>query len=119
MTGSILHLMTGFPQRLAALRKERGLTQKQLAADIGVHYTQLRRYEAGTSQPTLDVLRALATTLRISADVLLFDKSERTLHEDFIPHLEALSKMDPEERKVAKDVLDALLLKHDAKKWAM
>ena len=118
MPGLILHLMVGFPKRLAQLRKERGLTQKQLAEAIGVHYTQLRRYEAGSSQPTLEVLRALATTLRVSADVLLFDESERTPHEDFKPHLDALSKMDPEERKVARDVLDALLLKHDAKRWA-
>jgi transcriptional regulator with XRE-family HTH domain len=114
----IIHLMVEFPQRLAALRKQRGFSQKQLAEIVGVHYTQIRRYEAGTSQPTLDVLRALAKTLRVSADVLLFDESERPLSEDFHAHLEALSQLDPEERRVAKEVLDALLLKHDAKRWA-
>ncbi|MDJ0766647.1 MAG: helix-turn-helix transcriptional regulator [Myxococcota bacterium] len=119
MAGCIIHLMAGFPQRLARLRKERGLSQKELAQAIGVHYTQLRRYEAGTSQPTLDVLRALATTLRISADVLLFDETERAgLDDELKPHLEALSNLDQEERKVAKDVLEALLLKHEAKRWA-
>jgi transcriptional regulator with XRE-family HTH domain len=118
MTGCIIHLMTGFPQRLAALRKERSISQRQLAEAIGVHYTQVRRYEAGTSQPTLDVLRAIAMTLRISADVLLFDEEERSLDDDFRPHLEALSLLTPEERKVAKDVIEALLLKHEAKRWA-
>ena len=120
MTGCILHFMTGFPKRLAKLRKERGLSQKQLAEAIGVHYTQVRRYEAGTSQPTLEVLRALALTLRISADVLLFDESERLLdiEEDLKTHLKALSNLNEEERKVAKDVIEALLLKHEAKRWA-
>ena len=120
MTGCILHFMTGFPKRLATLRKERGLSQKQLAEAIGVHYTQVRRYEAGASQPTLEVLRSLAVTLRISADVLLFDEEERQLdiEEDLKTHLKALANLDPEERKVAKDVLEALLLKHEAKRWA-
>ncbi len=118
MADCIIHLMAGFPQRLASLRKERSISQKQLAEAIGVHYTQVRRYEAGSSQPTLDVLRAIAMTLRISADVLLFDESERSLDKDFKPHLEALSQLTPEERKVAKDVIEALLLKHEAKRWA-
>ena len=118
MTGCILLLMTNFSKRLAQLRKERSISQKQLAEAIGIHYTQVRRYEAGSSQPTLDVLRAIATTLNISADVLLFDESERQIHDDFRPHLEALSRLDPDERKVVKDVLDALLLKHNAKQWA-
>jgi len=110
--------MSGFPKRLARLRKERSLTQKRLSEAIGVHYTQVRRYEAGDSQPTLDVLRAIASTLDISADMLLFDETERTINEDFKPHLKALSKLDPDERKVVKEVLDALLLKHNAKQWA-
>ncbi|HEP8760200.1 TPA: helix-turn-helix transcriptional regulator [Pseudomonas aeruginosa] len=45
-----------FPQRLAALRKERGLTQQQMADTIGVHISQLRRYEGNTTQPTIEVL---------------------------------------------------------------
>lgn len=65
----LLELLTtmDFGQRLATLRRERGLTQPALADRIGIHVSQLCRYGAGTSQPTLDVLRRLAT----SADVLL------------------------------------------------
>ena len=118
MHGAILQFVPDFPERLSGLRKQRGLSQKQLAEQIGVHYTQVRRYEAGTSQPTLEVLRSLAKTLRISADVLLFDESERSLNDDFRAHLEALSQLDDDERRVAREVLDALLLKHDAKRWA-
>jgi transcriptional regulator with XRE-family HTH domain len=118
MLGATLYLVLDFPQRLVALRKERGLTQKELAEAIGVHFTQLRRYEAGSSQPTLEVIRKLAKTLRISADVLIFDPSERGPFDEFAAHFDALSKLDKHERRVIKDVLDALLLKHDAKKWA-
>lgn len=115
----LLDLMSmDFPERLASLRKQRGLTQQALATAGGVHVTQLRRYEAGTSQPTLDVLRKLAVSLNVSADVLLFDKNERGPDEEFRMHFEALSRMTKDERKVAKELLEALLLKHDAKRWA-
>lgn len=118
MPPDTLRLVLPFHTRLAKLRKDRGLVQKDLADAIGVHVTQLRRYEAGTSQPTLEVLRGLAVSLRVSADALLFDPAERPISDDLGPHLEALARLDKDERRVAKDVLEALLLKHDAKKWA-
>ncbi len=66
-----------FAHRLTTLRKARGLTQQTLADTIGVHVTQLRRYEAGTNQPTLDVLRALAIALAVTTDDLVFNEDER------------------------------------------
>ena len=71
-----------FPQRLAGLRKQHSLTQQQLAGRIGMHVVQLRRYEAGTSQPTLDVIRKLSTALQVSADMLLFGKDQRGPDDD-------------------------------------
>jgi transcriptional regulator with XRE-family HTH domain len=114
----MLHLVVDFPQRLTQLRKQRGLSQQALAEAVGIHFTQIRRYEAGTSQPTLNVLRELAKVLRVSADVLLFDEAERGPSDEFRVYFEAVAKLDRSERKVVKEVLDALLLKHDAKKWA-
>ncbi|MBI3893891.1 MAG: helix-turn-helix transcriptional regulator [Candidatus Wallbacteria bacterium] len=109
---------TDFPERLAMLRKQRGLTQKALAAEIGVHFAHLRRYEAGGSQPTLEVLCNLARALRVSADLLLFGEENRGPVNEFRVQFEALAVLEPDERRVVRDVLDALLLKHDAKRWA-
>jgi transcriptional regulator with XRE-family HTH domain len=104
-----------FPQRLAALRKDRGLTQQFLADAIGIHVTQLRRYEAGTSQPTLDVLRKTAVALRVSADLLLFDQEERGPNDELRFQFEAVINMDPQDKAVVKDVLEGLLMKHQNK----
>lgn len=107
-----------FPDRLTALRRDRNLTQQALADAVGVHVTQLRRYEAGTSQPTLDVLRKLAMTLRVSADLLLFDKEERGPDDDLRLQFEALSQLGPDEKDVVRSVLEGLLLKNQAKRLA-
>jgi len=106
-----------FPQRLAELRKRHSLTQQQLADRIGMHVVQLRRYEAGTSQPTLDVIRNLATALQVSADVLLFGKDERGPDDDLRLQFEAVSRFDEEEKRVVRSLLEGMILKHEARRW--
>ena len=105
-----------FPERLVQLRKARTLTQRQLAELVSVHFTQLQRYEAGNSQPTLDVLRRLAVALGVSADVLLFDKDERGPDEALKLKFEALREFNPDERRIAEGVLDSLIVQHQAKR---
>jgi transcriptional regulator with XRE-family HTH domain len=107
-----------FPQRLAALRKERALTQDTLADQVGVHVSQLRRYEAGKSQPGLDILRKLAIALSVSADTLVFDKDERGPDDDLRLQFEATTRLTDDEKQTVKRVLEGLLLAHEAKRWA-
>lgn len=112
---SILMAMD-FPERLTQLRKSRGMTQQALADKIGVHLSQLKRYEGGTSQPTLDVLRNTAIALGVSADVLLFDKDEREPKDDDLRYrFETIARFSTKEKQVVKEVLDGLILSHQAK----
>jgi transcriptional regulator with XRE-family HTH domain len=108
----------GFPQRLSTMRKERNLTQQALADMVSLGITQMKRYEAGTSQPTLEVIRKLSQALRVSADELLFGKTERGPDEDLRLQFEAISRFNDEEKKVVKSVLEGLLLTHEARRWS-
>jgi transcriptional regulator with XRE-family HTH domain len=112
-----LVLDMNFPERLASLRKEKNLTQKELAELTSVHVAQIRRYESGTSQPTLDVIRKIAIALHVSADTLIFDKEERGPDDDLRLHFEAVSKLTEEEKETIKELLEGMLLKHEAKRW--
>nr|WP_269783532.1 helix-turn-helix transcriptional regulator [Marinibactrum halimedae] len=107
-----------FPKRLTALRKDKGLTQQALANAVEVHITQINRYEAGDSQPTLEVIRKLAITLGVSADMLIFDEDERgpSSNDDTLRfQFETISKFEDEDKKVAQAVLEGLILKYQAK----
>jgi transcriptional regulator with XRE-family HTH domain len=108
---------TGFPLQLAALRKQHSLTQQQLAERIGIHVVQLRRYEAGSSQPTLEVIRKIATALQVSADMLLFGKDERGTDDELRLQFEAISRFDPDEKHVVRSLLEGMILKHEARRW--
>jgi len=105
-----------FPERLATLRRQKGLTQPALAEEAAIFLIQLRRYEAGSSQLTLDVIKRLAVALSVSSDALLFDSEERGPDEELRYQFEAIWQFDPQDRRVAKDILDGLILKHQAKR---
>jgi transcriptional regulator with XRE-family HTH domain len=106
-----------FPERLAALRKERGFTQQQMADKIGMHVSQLKRYEGGTTQPTMDVFRRIALALNVSADMLLFEVNERGPDDRLRLQFEAVSKLDGKEREAIETVVASVLHMHDAKRW--
>ena len=101
-----------FPERLATLRKARGLTQLALSDQVGITSLQVHRYENGTSQPTLDVIRRLAIALGVSADMLVFDEEERGPSDALRYQFETISRMSEHEQEVVRELLDALIVKN-------
>lgn len=51
--------------------EEKGLTQKQLAAEIGISPARISDYVAGRAEPTLRIARLLCTTLGIAPALML------------------------------------------------
>lgn len=102
--------------RLIALRKQRGLSQQAMADAVGVHVNQIKRYEAGATQPSIEGLKKLATALHVTTDSLLFDESERGPDEDLRLQFEAVSQFDAEEKQVVRALIDGMTLKHQAKR---
>ena len=58
-------------------RDEMGMSQAELAAQVGVDKRQITRYESGETQPSLQVARAIANALRITVDELAGVPSQR------------------------------------------
>jgi len=105
-----------FAERVAALRKERGLTQNTLASRVGIHVTLLRRYEAGTTQPGIDVLRRIALALSVPADVLLFDEGERGPDDELRMDFEAASSLPADDRRLIHELIEGLRLKREVRR---
>lgn len=61
---------TIFKVRLKRTRKNKNLTQEQLAEAVGLGVRTIRRYEQGSSFPNRRVLRELAEVLKVKADWL-------------------------------------------------
>lgn len=102
-----------FHERWGSLRKARGLTQQALAELVERHISQIRRYESGQSQPTLDAIRKLARNL--SADILLFSRDERGPDEDRKLQVEAASRLNPDENNVIRSKIESVILRNTGK----
>ena len=60
-----------FPRIITFLRKERGLSQKQVASDLGISQALLSHYEKGIRECGLDFLIRTAEYYDVSTDYLL------------------------------------------------
>ena len=65
--------------RLRAARKQRGLTQVQLADKVGVTQSLIGQYERGLKRPAIDRLQALAAALGITVPWLLGEQGGATI----------------------------------------
>lgn len=60
-----------FPRIISLLRKEKGLSQKQVAAELGISQALLSHYEKGIRECGLDFVVKVADYYNVSADYLL------------------------------------------------
>ncbi|WP_323089778.1 helix-turn-helix transcriptional regulator [Allobaculum sp. JKK-2023] len=66
-----------FAEKLTILRRRRGWSQEELAAQIGVSRQAVSKWESGQSMPDLDKILILSDLFEVSTDTLL--KSDRQL----------------------------------------
>jgi len=110
-----------FGKNLSRYRKEKGLTQEDLVKRSGVAISQIRRYEADKSSPTLNVITRLAKALGVSIDELVFDKAKgiaasRLMDRELLEQFEMVSSLDEDEREAVKKILEGVIVKHQVNK---
>jgi hypothetical protein len=64
------------------------------------------------------VFRKIVLALNVSADKMLFDGDERGPDDKLRPQFEAISGFDSQEKQIIREVLEGIILKHEAKWWA-
>lgn len=95
--------MVEFGKRLRKLRKEKGLTQKQLASLIGVRNSVISFYELGDRIPSPEVIRKLSATLHVSADYLLDTGISETMN---------VAGLDEDDKKLVRLLIETLQKKN-------
>ena len=64
-------------ERMKELRVERNLSQKKIAADLGIGITTYCRYELGEREPGASLLDQMADYYDVTTDYLLGRSNER------------------------------------------
>lgn len=110
-------LPMNFPKQLTDIRKSQGLTQQALADAAQLHINQVRRYETGSAQPTLEGLIKLAKALHISLDELVFDEQARGPSDKMKLLFEAVERLSDEEQTIIRELLEGMIVKYEARRW--
>ena len=71
-----------FHEKLQALRKQKGLTQEELAEALHVSRTAVSKWESGRGYPNIDSLKATAAFFSVTVDALLSGEELLTIAED-------------------------------------
>lgn len=103
-------------EKIVLLRKEKGLSQPDLAKTLETSVSSLGRWERGETLPDAQDLKKIAEALGVTADFLLFDNVPRDGKVDItdlelLELFESVSKLDDENRLVVKKLLKAFVLR--------
>lgn len=89
-------------EMIKTLRKQKGLTMKQLGELVGVSDGAISQYESGNRQPPVDICVKLADVFDCSLDLLIRGKEKDRPERRSVDEVFSLIKsMTPEERGVA------------------
>jgi transcriptional regulator with XRE-family HTH domain len=118
-----LYIM-GFAERLKKVRTDRGLSQTELAKMVGIHYTQIGRYEKKGAQPSAEVLSKLANSLGVSSDFLTNGTADDLANssltdKELLNQFKAIEKMGENDKGVVKIFLDAFITKKKLKQLVL
>lgn len=64
------------------------------------------------------MLRNIAISLNVTTDSLVFDPDERGPDDDLRLAFEATTHLDPDEQTMVRHLIEAVLLRHEARRWA-
>ncbi|MGH9314360.1 MAG: helix-turn-helix domain-containing protein [Vicinamibacterales bacterium] len=102
-------------ERIRELRKRQGMSQAELAAELGLNQTAVSDYETGEARIHAAMLAALAHVLRVSADELLGLAPARSARpapdRRFLRRLERLHQLSRRDQQALLGTIDAFLTK--------
>lgn len=93
-------------ENIRNIRKEKGLTQKQLGERCQINEVQIRQYELGKANPKIETVQKIAAALEVdSYSLYSFDVAPEFSSEE-IKHIKKYRTLDPHGKKVVNFILD-------------
>ncbi len=109
-----------FGKRLTAAREAKSLTKERLGKVVGVHHSQIGRYEKGEASPSAEVLKKMANALHVSTDFLMNGTTSDMANENIqdktlINQFNRISELSEQNKTVVSTLIDAFLFQQEMK----
>lgn len=105
----------GFPEKVKQARKQKGLTQGQLARRAGTDSQRISKYERGVLVPTTAILVKIADCLEVSLDYLVREAEDRAVGKirdsALLDQFTQIDSLPENDKQLVKGLLDAFIKK--------
>lgn len=103
-------------ENIKKVRKEKGLLQKQVAAEVGLDQSNYNKIENGQRQPSIEVLYKLAKLFGMTIDQLINLEDgipNEVVNEDepLTQQLKLINQLEDDDRNVIFKMIDTMLTK--------
>lgn len=92
-----------------------------MAVKVGISSNHLSRLERGVFQPSIEVVKRLASELDVHVDVLLYEEDHTTpsvtiQNRELTERVRMIDQLEPEDQQAIMRVIDSMLTKHRMQK---
>lgn len=108
--------MDSFGSRLRECRKQKGLSQNELAGILNTNHSVIGKYERDDVNPSIDAVKRLAEVLGTSVAYLIGEAGDMVIDKDTVKRLEGIADLNPKEKEHLFALMDAFLRDAKAKK---
>ena len=92
---------------IALRRKEKNLTQEQLAEIVDISTTHMSHIETGNTKLSLQVFADLAEALQVSVDSLLYDVNSNSKQQAYQEITDILDQCTPAQAQALKEIISS------------
>ena len=109
-------------ENIKKIREEKGLLQKQVAAEIGLKPAHYNKIEKGLVEPSVEILDSLAKFYGISIDRLVHFEGdvpgEVTIEDKkLIEQVKLIQELDEKDKNTIFNIIDTMLTKNKFKEF--
>lgn len=103
--------------KITMLRKQKNLSQGDLADKIGISRDAIGKYERGDIMPTADKAKKMADLLGVSLDFLMSDaeKEDAVIDNDMLYRMQEVQKLSDNDKDKITSIIDAFIRDTKAK----
>lgn len=105
-----------FSKVITECRKNKGLSQTDLADASGVSREMISKYERGEAVPSLDAAKKIANALEITLDYLSGEGTNSKLDKKTLKRLQDLEHLEEEKKQMLFDMIDTYIRDAKARK---
>jgi len=97
-----------FGKRLLEARKKKGMSQEELAEQLGTKGPAIGRYERDEMKPSIEAAARMADILNVSLDYLV-GKTDLALDNTMMKRIQLVSKLPAKEKECVYLLLDSFI----------